>query len=227
MVYVPGGEFLMGSDVGRENEKPQRRVYLNDYWIYQYPVTVKQFDQFCRETNLKMPERPEGGWYSNHPVVNVSWDDAVAYCKWAGASLPSEAEWEKAARGTDGREFPWGEEWDPKRCQCSDKVGGDAVSTSAVTAHPAGVSPYGAMDMAGNVWEGCADWNVADYYGQAPSRNPTGPPTGSYRVLRGGGWGSYLVIIFRCACRLRYLPDYRDGNVGFRCVVRTKPSKTP
>ncbi|MGO8671201.1 MAG: formylglycine-generating enzyme family protein [Capsulimonadaceae bacterium] len=220
MVFVPAGDFLMGGDAPMDDAKPQRRVHLDGYWIYKYPVTVEQYLRYCRENRLPRPERPGWGWRADHPIVNVSWDDAAAYCRWAAASLPTEAEWEKAARGTDGSDFPWGNEWDPERCQCSRKELLDAKGTAPVTSHPSGASPLGAMDMAGNVWEWCADWYADDIYRTAPNRNPQGPKTGTSRVVRGGGWYFILGGFFRCACRYWLAPAGRYFYSGFRAVVR-------
>ena len=161
MVWVPAGEFLMGStdDEGVRDERPQRKVYLDGYWMYKTEVTVAQYRKFCEATNREMPEAPEWGWKEDHPVVNVSWHDAVDYAKWAGASLPTEAQWEKAARGTDGRVFPWGNEWDAGAC--ANSVSWSLKGTKPVGSCPAGASPYGCVDMAGNAWEWCADWYLS------------------------------------------------------------------
>ena len=222
MVWVPAGEFLMGStdDEGVRDERPQRKVYLDGYWMYKTEVTVAQYRKFCEATNREMPEAPEWGWKEDHPVVNVSWHDAVDYAKWAGASLPTEAQWEKAARGTDGRVFPWGNEWDAGAC--ANSVSWSLKGTKPVGSCPAGASPYGCVDMAGNAWEWCADWYDEAYYGnEAPSRNPPGPASGGYRVLRGGSWNCGDRGPFRCANRLLYRPCRRDDFGGFRC------SRTP
>ena len=159
-----------------------------------------------------MPGAPSWGWKENHPIVNVSWEDAADYAKWAGGNLPTEAQWEKAARGTDGREYPWGNNWDTTKCVNS------GSSTQSVGSLPAGVSIYGCMDMAGNVWEWCVDWYDVNYYKSAPSRNPSGPSTGDYRVLRGGGWYNYYsVYSVRCACRSDYYyPNNSYSDIGFR-----------
>ncbi len=222
MVWVPAGEFLMGStdDEGVRDERPQRKVYLDGYWMYKTEVTVAQYRKFCEATNREMPEAPEWGWKEDHPVVNVSWQDAADYARWAGASLPTEAQWEKAARGTDGRVFPWGNEWDAGAC--ANSVSWSLKGTKPVGSCPAGASPYGCVDMAGNAWEWCADWYDEAYYGnEAPSRNPPGPASGGYRVLRGGSWYDVSYGSFRCAYRYYCLPDYRYNNSGFRC------SRTP
>ena len=165
-----------------------------------------------------MPEVPAWGWIDTHPV-NVSWNDAKAYAKWAGVTLPTEAQWEKAARGTDGRVYPWGNDWDAAKCNNS--VGANHPGkTSPVGSFPAGASPYGCLDMAGNVWQWCADWYGADYYTTSPAKNPTGPATGTVRVLRGGSWGgSGVVYGCRGACRIYYIPYLWVYLIGFRCVA--------
>jgi formylglycine-generating enzyme required for sulfatase activity len=221
MVLVPAGEFLMGSKdddkLADDNEKPQHKVYLDSYYIYKTEVTVAQFRKFCHATRRKsMPEKPVWGWIDNHPIVNVSWNDAVAYAKWAEVSLPTEAQWEKAARGTDGRIYPWGNEWDVAKYLNDNN---SKVGTKSVGSIPAGASPYGCQDMAGNVWEFCNDWYDPEYYKIAPLNNPMGPETGKDRVLRGGSWVSYSGGSNRGACRGYYGPgDYYYFSIGFRCA---------
>jgi formylglycine-generating enzyme required for sulfatase activity len=185
LVYVPVGEFLMGSNGGFANERPQHAVTLHEDWIDQFPVTNAQFDQFVRETGYQA----QGDWRSEfrpgkeqYPVVYVTWEDACAYGKWCGKRLPTEAEWEKAARGIDGREYPWGNRWDGNNCNVSGR------GTTPVGSYPAGLSPYGCYDMAGNVWEWVADWYGPDYYKASPGENPSGPAAGDRRVVRGGSW---------------------------------------
>jgi len=173
---------------------------------------VAQYRRFCRATSRTMPPPPEWKWQDTHPIVNVTWDDAAAYAAWAGAALPTEAQWEKAARGTDGRVYPWGDAWDPTKCVNA------TDSTHPVGSITAGASPYGALDMAGNVWEWCADWSDPAYYSSAPTHTPPGSATGSGRVLRGGSWlGGERDC--RGAIRDFYSPDGRYYDVGFRCVV--------
>jgi len=218
MVYIPAGQFIMGSRDGGSDEKPQRKVHLDGYWMYRHPVTVAQYRRFCRETRRKTPDPPSWGWEEDHPIVKVSWHDAKAYANWAGAHLPTEAQWEKAARGTDGRVYPWGDDWDPSRCRCSLRLLGDAGSTSPVGSYPSGASPYGCHDMSGNVWEWCADWYDEDYYAKAPSRNPTGPSSGQRRVVRGGAWYDVLEVDLRASYRWSS-PDGRNCGYGFRCVL--------
>lgn len=212
MVWVPAGEFLMGSNDGASDEKPQRTVYLDGYWMYKYEVTVAQYRKFCHETGRKMPEAPDWGWKDDHPIVNVSWNDGKAYADWAGARLPSEAEWEKAARGTDGRMYPWGNKWDASKCMTT-----PLTSIRPVGSYDSGASPYGCMDMEGNAWEWCADWYDGGYYKIAPSRNPKGPSGGRYRVLRGGSYIFYKGSGFRCARRDHgYGPGSVYAGDGFR-----------
>ena len=220
MVWVPAGEFLMGSDAGEPDQSPQRKVYVDGYWLYKYEVTVAQYRKFCSATTRSMPKAPSWGWHDDHPMTNVAWQDAADYAKWARASLPTEAQWEKAARGTDGRAYPWGNQWDASKCASG--VGKRLASTQAVGGYPSGASPYGCMDMAGNVWEWCADWYDGGYYKSAPARNPTGASDGKYRQRRGGSWryGLGSLDSFLCADRGGYGPPASHGDdEGFRCAM--------
>ncbi|MBI4725791.1 formylglycine-generating enzyme family protein [candidate division TA06 bacterium] len=245
LIEIPAGSFIMGSN-DYDDEKPIHTVYLDKYYIGKYEVTVGQFRKFVNATGYKTDAEKSGGAYvytggswqqkadanwknpyfsqnDNSPVVCVSWNDAKAYCDWAGLRLPTEAEWEKAARGTDGRSYPWGNGWDGNKCNHG-KVSSpytDASDgyeyTSPVGSFSSGVSPYGAYDMAGNVWEWCSDWYGENYYGSSPSNNPTGPSSGDSRVLRGGSFGSYANdSVCRVAARIYNLPDYRTNYYGFR-----------
>lgn len=239
MVAVPAGEFMRGStddEIARvvsispeytqaswcDSEKPQQSIYLDGYWIYKYEVTVAQYRKFCKATGGAMPDPPSIGWRDDRPVTGVTWQDAADYAKWAGASLPTEAQWEKAARGTDGRIYPWGSSWDASRC--ANSVKRELDGPSAVGRYPKGVSPYGCYDMAGNAMEWCADWYDEDetYYATAPASNPKGPLEGTSRVLRGGSWDYYSAspLVFRCAARGGADPDKGDlsGSQGFRCA---------
>ncbi len=221
LVLVPEGSFLMGSENGPEHERPMHELWLQDYYISKHPITNAQYRRFVEATGHGEPKHwTQGGELGGdeQPVVSVSWDDAAAFCSWLSSEtgkawhLPTEAEWEKAARGTDGREYPWGD-CEPTSRHCN--FGAMMGCTTDVGSYPAGVSPYGCYDMAGNVWEWCADWYDGDYYARSPMRNPTGPSSGSFRVLRGGSWDSYA---YRCraASRACHTPDYRDGGLGFR-----------
>ena len=240
MVYIPPGEFEMGANE-YDNEKPPHTVYLDGYRIGKYQVTVKQFGLFVKDTGYKAEAEKSGGAYTwtgkkweqkegidwknpgfkqedNHPVVCVSWDDVLEYCKWLSGkkgvnfNLPTEAQWEKAARGTDGRKYPWGSrEPDDTLANFAFKIG----KTTMAGSYPAGASPYGLLDMAGNVWEWCNDWYKFDYYKNSPKKNPKGPDSGTYRVLRGGGWSGHAVYL-RCSNRGGDGPSYRNNDVGFR-----------
>jgi serine/threonine-protein kinase len=152
--------------------------------------------------------------FADYPVVNVNRYQANAFCTWVGARLPTEAEWEKAARGTDGRIYPWGDQAPTQELANFDRNVGD---TTPVGSYPAGASPYGVMDMAGSVWEWVDDWYDSDYYSQSPSENPQGLVTGEYSVLRGGSWYGYDYNV-RSALRNYRGPDYWDSLVGVRCV---------
>ncbi len=237
MVYVPEGSFTMGSPAGEggDDEVPLHKVTLDGFWIDRTEVTNAQYRIFVGATGHGEPTTCEWGdptygdeTKANHPVVCVSWDDAKAYCEWAGARLPTEAEWEKAARGTDGWIYPWGINFDGSRanycdtnCESSDKdteADDGYAQTAPVGSYPTGVSPYGALDMAGNVWEWVSDWYHFYYYGKSPEYNPQGPSSGRYRVLRGGSWFGFSTNE-RTAFRAWFAPDKHDIAIGFRCVV--------
>ncbi len=215
LLWVPPGEFRMGDEDQRDN--PRRTVYLDGYWIYKTPVAVKQYMQFCDATGRAAPEPPSWGWQDDHPMVNVSWDDALAYAAWAGAALPTESQWEKAARGSDGRLYPWGSAWDAACCAHS--VGMARASTVPRGSFSRGASPYGVLDMAGSVWEWCRDWYDPLYLRAAPGRNPEGPPAGDRRVLRGGSWNDNMAYIYRASMRFRCEPLSRFISFGFRCAA--------
>jgi eukaryotic-like serine/threonine-protein kinase len=245
MVYVPKGEFSMGTNKNNANEreKPEHIVLLDNYYIYQHEVTNAQFSKFINSTGYEtdaekngssyvliennwektlgvywaQPERPGIGIVEreSHPVVHVSWNDAQAYCRWAGARLPTEAEWEKAARGTDRREYPWGN----SRPNC-EKVNysGCVGGTTPVGSYPLGASPYGAMDMAGNVFEWVSDWYQHDYYQLSDKQNPTGPDDGAFRIYRGGAWTSDKYNL-RVMNRPRVYQETAMSRFGFRCAT--------
>ncbi|PKN94827.1 MAG: hypothetical protein CVU44_03205 [Chloroflexi bacterium HGW-Chloroflexi-6] len=215
-VYVPGGDFTMGSNVSGSDEKPAHTVYLDPYWIDQTEVTQGMYTKCQAAGKCGQPSDSNGG--DNYPVIYVDWHDANAYCTWAGRRLPTEAEWEKAARGSDGRQYPWGNaEPDCDRTNGGLKTNSCVGRTVAVGSYPTGVSPYNALDMAGNVWEWVYDWYDNDYYHSSPHKNPTGPENGEYRVLRGGGW-HVVADGLRSAFRTYYPPSSKYSTVGFRCL---------
>ena len=215
-VYVPAGEFLMGSDSGNNDEKPVHLVYLDDFWIDKTVITNAMYAKCMSVGNCDAPAyqndtRLNGG---QQPVVGVDWNQAKAYCAWAGRRLPTEAEWEKAARGSDGDTYPWGNQA-PNNNLLNDNQ--DVGGTVAVGSYPEGASPYGALDMAGNVAEWVADWYSDTYYQKSADRNPTGPDSGQYRVLRGGSWGNN-VFDGRSSVRVSEYPTYQSRHDGFRCA---------
>jgi formylglycine-generating enzyme required for sulfatase activity len=194
-IVIPAGAFLMGESL--------ERVKLPEFRIAKYPVTNAEYDQFVRATDHRRPDHwLRDGHYppelAQHPVVFVSWEDAIAYTQWVGARLPSEAEWEKAARGSDGRLYPWGNEFSAEYCNTSESK---TEGTQPVDAHPGGTSPYGVMDMAGNVWE----WTMSLYeVGE------------DWRILKGGGWDYKGIKDTCCAYRVYFRPTFRNSAVGFR-----------
>ena len=228
-VYVPAGEFWMGSDESApyagKDEKPKHKLYLDGYWIGKYPVTNQQYACFIEKTRHKAPEHWKKGQIphkkEDHPVVFVSWQDAEAFTKWLSykrritVKLPTEAQWEKAARGTDGRKYPWGNNL-PNNTLLNFNM--NIVSTTSIYYYPSGMSSYGAMDMAGNVWEWARDWFDENYYSVSLGQNPTGPTSGKDRVLRGGSWrGNDKVVSSTYRFRLPF--DTTSNHVGFRCAI--------
>jgi len=219
MIEIPAGPFTMGSDAGAEDEAPAHEVDLPAFEIDKFEVTNADFAQFVKATGYQTDAEKEGrtrNWRGvaegkdNHPVVFVSWNDAVAYCQWLDKRLPSEAEWEKAARGTDGRMYPWGNDWNPSKANVKDT---GLRGTAAAGSFGAGASPYGVEDMAGNVWEWTADWYEAypgshcqsDYFGQR------------FRVLRGGAWFETADFV-RTTVRNANSETAASDDVGFRCA---------
>lgn len=228
MVQVPAGDFMMGSRgdaLANADEQPQHQVYLDAFQIDKYEVTNALYQQCVDAGRCHVPSNlfssPRGPFYAapafdNYPVTFVPWYDADAYCKWADKRLPTEAEWEMAARGTDGRIYPWGNEADATKLNAL-PPDSRRSSAMAVGSYPSGASPYGAMDMAGNAWEWVADWYDANYYAQSPARNPQGPASGSFKVLRGGSWDNGIADA-RTARRDRADPALYYGHLGFRCA---------
>jgi formylglycine-generating enzyme required for sulfatase activity len=212
-----------------EDEYPPHTVYLDAFYVDKYEVTNAQYRACMEAGACDTPKNTTyygNADYAKHPVVYVTWDDADAYCRWAGERLPTEAQWEKAARGTDGRTYPWGKTFDGSKLNFCDKncpynykdasVDDGYAGTAPVGSYPDGASPYEALDMAGNVWEWVADWYNSDYYASSPESNPKGPASGDERVLRGGSW-SYYAASVRAASRGKPAPG-PDHDVGFRCV---------
>ena len=250
MVLIPASAYLMGSTseqtaalVAKDArlspdffhaEIPQHSVQLSDFYIDRHPVTNAQYAAFMAATGHPAPKYwthapqmgaaepfPIGARHGSHPVVGISYADALAYCKWTGKRLPTEAEWEKAARGgLVNQQYPWGNEPSRAHANTVGTWGKDRWHWTAVVGSflP---NAYGLSDMAGNVFEWCADWYAADYYPQSPSRNPRGPETGQTRVLRGGSWSNNILGIYqmRCAYRFHARPDTRNMIIGFRCAL--------
>lgn len=242
MALVPAGEFLMGSPdsdaLAAPDELPQHRVYLDAFYIDRTEITNRRYAE-CVAAGYCLPPKDNSSWsqasyynnpaFADYPVIKVDWYQAENYCKWRGGQLPTEAQWEKAARGADGRFFPWGNAFDSKKLNFCDRncefVWAEAEAddgfgdTAPVGSYPAGASPYGLLDMAGNVWEWVQDWYFIDYYLlQGAWMNPTGPPAGQARVLRGGSWYSYGIDA-RTALRYGEIPAGVYSSVGFRCVL--------
>ncbi len=232
-VKVPAGEFVMGSEEIRDNEKPQHVLFLPTFYIGRYPVTVAEFQAFVEESGFGVQEPRCLKGESNHPVVFVDWNEATAYARHYGSTLPSEAEWEKAARGTDGRKYPWGNEWHSNcansieywnvgRSLLSSMRGRGQMTTTAVDQFsPTGDSPFGCADMSGNVWE----WTRSQHrdYPYDPHDGRENHDKNPLWVLRGGSF-VYGVDFVRCAYRNRFDPWYRGGRVGFRVVLSPSPA---
>lgn len=219
LAYIPAGEFVMGSAENdpdaADDEKPQHNVYLDAYWIDKTEVTNGMYNQCLEEGACTLPVLPSEAFYQepNQPVQGLAWTQAAAYCAWAGRRLPTEAEWEKAARGADGRLFPWGNTLLDEPTANYDFLFNQFTN---VGSFELGASPYGVMDMAGNVWEWTADWYDENYYANSPYENPTGPESGTIKSIRGGAWNTVLRAI-RVANRHWAFPE-RDDIVGFRCA---------
>jgi len=261
MVFIPGGEFLMGSPdngLSYDDEGPQRMVYVSSFLIDRYEVTNRRYLQFVKATGHPAPhhQKPEFTLWihdaplpgsEQHPVVNVSWEDAVAYCRWLGKRLPTEAEWEKAARGIDARRYPWGNNWDFTRANSASYWAGRTVEfkdgkewkafwitgegarisherglkgevlTLPVGSFLDGASPYGLFDMAGNVSEWVQDWYEPYSYLNAPLSDPQGPNGQLLKVVRGGSWLKPARNI-RASDRDYGYPADRASGIGFRCA---------
>ena len=218
MVFLPGGTFAMGNNQGKPNEQPIHQVVLKPFYIDIHEVTVSHYATFLEETGHEQPaywqpelDRPDD------PVVGITWKDAFAYATWTGKRLPTEAEWEYAARGgTLNKIYPWGDEPDRKYANFS--------SSGIAPVKRFEPNGYGIYDMIGNVWEWCSDWYSDDYYRVAPRNNPEGPFTGTHKVLRGGTWYSNEGQI-RITNRYYSLPEIKSFHIGFRCVQPALPMK--
>lgn len=228
MRLVPAGVFTMGSDNGLSDEMPVHAVMLDDFYMDTYEVTNAQYKTCVDEGDCKEPDSSESftrssyyedSQFDNYPVIYVEWNQAKAYCEWRGARLPTEAEWEKAARGTAGRIYPWGNA-NPSNSLLN--YNGNMRDTTEVGSYESGKSPYGMYDMPGNVWEWVNDWYGENYYQDSPAENPKGPLSGSDRVVRGGGW-DYLEDDVRSSYRGRPVPNDRGQDVGFRCARDANP----
>jgi formylglycine-generating enzyme required for sulfatase activity len=261
MIRIAAGEFRMGaaSGSGLPDEQPERLVLLDAFFIDRHEVTNEAYLLFVSGTGHRMPENVNPAstlWkdrtpipgIERHPVVNVSWTDASAYCRWAGKRLPTEAEWEKAARGTDGRRYPWGNQWDFSLANSASYWAGRTVEfdsgadweafwlkgdgariakekgvkgevlTLPVGSFPAGANAYGLLDMAGNVAEWVQDWYDPNYYPSAPLTNPTGPQRGAIKSMRGGSWLKPALSL-RTSDRDWGTMDSRPSGTGFRCAT--------
>ncbi|MDN5942857.1 MAG: formylglycine-generating enzyme family protein [Nitrospira sp.] len=234
MVMIPAGLFTMGSDDGPHNERPAHTVTLDPYYIDRYEVTLSLYRKFLEEGKHDAPptwDDEAATSVGDRPAIGMRWESAAAYCRWAGKRLPTEAEWEKAARGTDGRRYPWGE-MQPFVDIANYNRGmwvSEAITLMAVTGglegmsvrhglKEGGKSPFGVSHMAGNAAEWVADWYARDYYHKSPGRNPSGPMTGEKRVLRGGSWAD-VPSALRTTARFSAEPNFEDRTVGFRCAT--------
>ncbi len=228
LIWIPAGAFRRGSDHPEAggDEKPVRKIHLDGYWIYKHPVTLGQYRAFHEAAGREL-KSPWGQGMRAEPVgdpdryaAQGNWHHCRDYARWAGGDLPTEAQWEKAARGADGREYPWGSAWDPEKCVSMETtLHRFNEGFRPVGAAPQGASPYGVEDMAGNVWEWARDWYDYEYYQTAPDRNPTGPTRGTLKAMRGGS-ALYDRRFNRAAARMAQPPEVSDWTpTGFRVVI--------
>lgn len=252
MVYIPAGNFYQGARddfaPAEPDERPQKRITLNAFWIAQTEVTNQEYAACVQAGGCTAPAFTGldawSDYYGNpdlieYPVIGITWYQARDYCAWIGGSLPTEAQWEKAARGRDGRRYPW--EWvgsvynssgEIRLNYCDenctkpfydDTYNDGYASTAPVGSYPAGASPYGVLDMAGNVWEWTADWYRSDYYSSSPDTNPTGPENGVEKVIKGGSWLDTpykgIPLVFRSSNRSYRSPTLAYNDLGFRCIL--------
>ena len=228
LVYVPSGSFLMGTVPTpyrkTDHEEPQREVTLDAFYIGKLPVTNTQYSRFLEAKGGHSPRFHDDPRFNapDCPVVGVSWYDALGYLTWLNEltnrsyRLPTEAEWEKASRGTDGRIYPWGDVWDVSNGNFGEIR---LKRTTPVGSYPGGVSPYGCLDMGGNVYEWCNDWFHPETYKYSPAVNPGGAADGRRKVIRGGSWVPRGEFAARCANRAAYEPTEKVHNVGLRIVI--------
>ncbi len=227
MVEIPAGEFVLGSNLGGYNEKPEHVSHLDAYWIDRFEVTYQQYMAFVEATGHRLPGPPsryarklEALRGANQPVTYVSWHDAATFCEWKGKRLPTEKEWEKAIRGSDGRTWPWGEGQDGFPANFSGETDGFEVSAPVGT-FSQDKSMYGVYDGAGNVMEWVEDWYVEDAYARDLSPQTSRPtPVETYKTMRGGGYTSQGADL-RITNRSFIVPDFRDETIGFRCALPT------
>jgi formylglycine-generating enzyme required for sulfatase activity len=234
MILIPAGPFTMGSNDGPSNERPEHTVTLDAYYIDQYEVTLALYRKFLDSGQHESPptwDDEAATTVGDRPAIGMKWADAEAYCKWVGKRLPTEAEWEKAGRGTDARRYPWGA-MQPFVDIANYNRGlwvSEAITLVAVTSglegmsvrhglKEGGKSPYGLNHMAGNAAEWVADWYDRDYYQKSPDKNPTGPSQGEKRVLRGGSWADPPLSL-RVTARVSADPEFEERTIGFRCAM--------
>jgi eukaryotic-like serine/threonine-protein kinase len=223
MVYVPEGEFIMGSNNAGTDEKPEHSVFLFEYWIDQTEVTNGMYEKCLHDGACRNPGTSQrASQYDNYPVASINWIDAKSYCTWADARLPTEAQWEKAARGTDGRSYPWGNELDSTKYYLPQKPSNVTFIHKPVGSYPEGASPYGVLDMTGSVFEWINDMYSATYYLNSPSANPVGAADlENSHFYRGGDYVDYDLRVFSRAIPVN-LPEpgwLKYVNVGFRCAM--------
>jgi formylglycine-generating enzyme required for sulfatase activity len=241
MKLVPAGKFTMGSNIGAKDETPTHEIFLDSFYIDKYEVTNAQYAK-CITAGLCQPPKQYNSTtyddyftnskFSNYPVIFVDWYMAKTYCEWRGARLPTEAEWEKAAKGVDERVYPWGSTFDGTFLNsCDETCAHESANSEFNDGYPdvapvglfeKGQSPYGIFDMSGNVWEWVGDWYSPMYYGESPLQNPTGPSSGQYRVIRGGGWRDQSHGV-STSVRVYFEPINAYEFLGFRCVKPIGP----
>ena len=232
MILVPAGTFPMGHSDGPGDAQPTHKVSLKDFYIDAKEVSNAEYKEFIDATGHPAPfidaevypwaeqynwskrAYPEGK--GDYPAVLVSWEDAAAYARWKGKRLPTEAEWEKAAKGGMQVHYPWGQLWDKEKCNSREN---EPFAAVPVHHYSEGASPYGLLNMCGNVWEWCADWYDDDYYKTSPATNPTGPSRGATRVIRGGSWDTFGADRLTTFARESQFPSTKSYDIGFRCVL--------